>query len=68
MNYVLETGNPYFPPRKYPINHITKTRIFCGDRGQVAFKKPSELKDGVKLERYHRIRFDMCTFTYKEDN
>lgn len=67
MDYVLETGNPYFPPRKYPIHHITKTRIFCGDRGQVAFKKPSELKDGVKLERCHRIRFDMCTFTYKED-
>ena len=68
MDYVLETGNPYFPPRNHPIHHITKTRIFCGDRGQVSFKKPSELKDGVKLERYHRIRFDMCTFTYKEDN
>ena len=67
MDYVLETGNPYFQTRKYPIHHITKTRIFCGDRGQLAFKKPSELKDGVKLERYHRIRFDMCTFTYKED-
>ncbi len=68
MDYVLETGNLYYQTRKHPIHHITKTRIFCGDRGQLAFKKPSELKDGVKLERYHRIRFDMCTFTYKEDN
>ena len=67
MAYVLETDNPYIPPMKHPIHHITKTRIFCGDRGQFAFKKPTELKDGVQLTRYPRIRFDMCTFTYKED-
>ena len=67
MAYVLETDNPYFPPQKLPIHHMTKTRIVCGDRGQFAFKKPSELKDGVKLERYPRIMYDMCTFTYKED-
>ena len=66
MAYVFETGNPYFPPRKHPIHHITKTRIFCGDRGQFAFVKPSELKDGVKLTRYPRIKYDMCKFTYKE--
>ena len=66
MAYVLETDNPYFPPMKHPIHHITKTRIFCGDRGQFAFKKPSELKDGVRLTRYPRVRFDMCTFIYKE--
>jgi hypothetical protein len=66
MAYILETGNPYFPLRKHLIHHITKTRIFCGDRGQYAFTKPSELKDGVTLERYPRVRFDMCTFTYKE--
>ena len=66
MAYVLETDNPYFPPRKHPIHHITKTRIFCGDRGQYVFKKPDELKDGVKLKRYPRIKWDMLTFTYKE--
>lgn len=67
MAYVFETGNPYYPSRKHPIHHITKTRIFCGDRGQFAFKKPNELKDGVRLTRYHRVRFDMCSFIYKED-
>ena len=67
MAYVIETDNPYLGPIKWPIHHITKTRIFCGDRGQVAFRKPEELKDGVKLERYPRVRFEMCTFTYKEE-
>lgn len=67
MAYVFETGNPFFPPKKHSMHHITKTRIFCGDRGQFAFKKPSELKDGAKLQRYPKIKYDMCTFTYKED-
>ena len=30
-------------------------------------KKPTELKDGVRLRRYPSVRFEMCTFTYKED-
>lgn len=67
MPYVLETGNPYFGPTKWPIHHITKTKIVCGDRGQVAFLKPEELKDGVTLSRTPRVRFDMCEFTYKEE-
>ena len=66
MAYVLETDNPYFPPIKHRIHHITKTLVFCGDRGQYVFKKPDELKDGVKLKRYPRIKWDMLTFTYKE--
>lgn len=68
MAYVLETDNPFYPPRKLPIHHITKTLVFCGDRGQYVFKKPDDLKDGVKLKRYPRIKWDMLTFTYKEDN
>ena len=40
MAYVIETDNPYYGPMKWPIHHITKTRIFCGDRGQFAFRKP----------------------------
>lgn len=67
MAYVFETGNPYFPPIKHHIHHITKTRIFCGDRGQYAFKMPDKLEDGVRVERYPRIRFVLCTFVYKED-
>lgn len=67
MAYVLETDNPYFGPIKWPIHHITKTKIVCGDRGQVAFRKPEELKDGVTLLRTPKVRFDMCKFTYKEE-
>lgn len=67
MAYVLETNNPFFPPRMWPIHHMTKTRIFCGDRGQLAFKKPNKLKDGVQLTRCPRTMYDMCTFTYKDE-
>ena len=69
MAYVLETDNPYFGPKKFPIHHITKTRVYCGDRRQVCFKLPKEgLKVGVKLERYPRIKLDFCTFTYYEED
>ena len=68
MAYVLETENPYFiTPRKHTIHHITKTRIYCGDRGQRTFVKPNELKDGVLLRRWPKERFDLRSFVYKED-
>lgn len=66
MAYVLETNNPYFPkPKKLEIIKITKTQIVTEHQ---RFTRPEKLTDGVRLQRFPRERFEMCTFTYKEDD
>lgn len=63
MAYILETNNPYFPPRKFEILKITKTQIVTKYQ---RFKRPQKLEDGVIVKRHPREIYDLCTFTYKE--
>ncbi len=66
MAYILETGNPYFQePKRLEIVKITKTQIVTAHQ---RFTRPEKLTDGAMLRRFPKERFDMCTFTYREDD